>query len=152
MTVPGGNLLRLALTRIQPQAVEYRAFTGQTTTADMRQVSAYAQPVTLYGSFQPVSRGAMAVQGLDMTLDYALFYASQRFLQPGRDTSGDVLDYDGRRWQSVDKDNEWFAQDGWDALLLVSTGPLPEVVYLLSPVTGDRLLSPVTGANLTRVS
>lgn len=125
MTVPGGNLLRQALRVIQPQAVEYRAFAGQTTTLDMRQVSTYAEPVTLYGSFQPVSRNNMAVQGLDMSKDYAVFYASQRFSAPGRDTSGDVLDYDGQRWQSVDKDNEWFAQDGWDALLLVSIGPTP---------------------------
>lgn len=125
MTVPGGNLLRLALTRIQPQAVEYRAFAGETTAPNLRQVSTYTEPVTLYGSFQPVSRSEMAVQGLDMTQDYATFYGLQRFLQPGRETSGDVLDYDGRRWQSVDKPGEWFAQDGWDALLVVSIGPIP---------------------------
>lgn len=125
MTVPGGNLLRLALTRIQPQAVEYSAFAGLTTTTDMRLVSSYAEPVTLYGSFQPVSRNNMASQGLDMTKDYAVFYASQRFSDPGRDTSGDVLDYDGRRWQSMGMNGEWFAQDGWDCLFVVAIGPTP---------------------------
>ncbi len=125
MSVPGGNLLRLALRTISPQAVEYHAFVGLVQTPDLIERPAYAEPVTLYGSFQPVSRKTMADQGLDMTKRYGVFYASARFADPGRDTSGDVFDYDDRRWQSEGMDGDWFAQDGWDAVLLVEIGPVP---------------------------
>ncbi len=125
MIGPGSNLLAAALTVIPAQAATYRRWAGSTTNAAGRTAATYDAPVTLYGSMQPVPATRMAMLGLDMTKAYSVFYASRRFLEPGRDDcAGDLLDYDGRRWQSVSKTG-WFAVDGWDALLTVDVGPTP---------------------------
>lgn len=119
---PGSNLLAEALTLIAPQAVTYRAYTAQTTNEAGEKTATYANPVTRYGSFQPVSRTVMALQGLDMDKRYALFYVSSNIRNPGRDGSGDLFGFNGRAWQAMGG-ADWFAIDGWDATLLVDVGP-----------------------------
>lgn len=122
--IPGSNLLAAALRVISPQAVTYRASTSRTTDASGRQVSTYAAPVTVYGSFQALNTGLVTQYGLDMNKRYATFYASVRFQEPTRDKAPDAFDFDGRRWIAV-TDVEWFGIDGWDSVLLVDSGPTP---------------------------
>lgn len=119
---PGSNLLAEALTLIAPQAVGFRAYVGQTTNAAGEKTATYETPVTLWGSFQPVSRTVMALQGLDMDKRYAVFYASTPVLNPGREGAGDLFSFDGRAWQAMGG-TAWYAIDGWDATLLVDVGP-----------------------------
>lgn len=119
--IPGSDLLATALSVITPQEVTYRAFLGQTTDAAGLKSALYAEPVTLWGSFQPVSRSTMALQGLEMDKRYAVFYASQTFREPGRDGAGDHFAFGGRRWQAMGG-TDWFAVDGWDATLVVDVG------------------------------
>lgn len=124
MSTPGSNLLAAALTVIAPQAVVWRAATGRTTDAAGRQSTVYADPVTVYGSFQAVNTALLTQYGLDMNKRYATFYASARFNEPGRDQSPDAFDFDGRRWVAV-TGVDWFAIDGWDSVLVVDSGPIP---------------------------
>jgi len=121
MGVPGSNLLAAALTVIQPQGLQYRRYKDQGTDAAGVKTATYDAPVTLYGSFQPVSRNTMAIQGLEMDKRYALFYASQSFKEPGRDGAGDLFSYGGRQWQAMGG-SDWYFVDGWDAALLVDVG------------------------------
>lgn len=124
MSVPGSNLLALAMTAIAPQPVVWRASTGRTTDASGRMVSTFAAPVTLYGSFQAVNTNLITQYGLDMNQRYAVFYASARFKEPNRDTAPDVFDFDGRRWVMV-TGVDWFGIDSWDSVLVVDSGPTP---------------------------
>lgn len=119
---PGSNLLAEALTLIEPQSVQFRAYTGQTTNEAGEKTATYDTPVTLWGSFQPVSRTVMALQGLDMDKRYAVFYVSLRTIDPGREGAGDLFGFDGRAWQAMGG-TDWYAIDGWDATLLVDVGP-----------------------------
>lgn len=121
MTVPGSNLLAQALTLITPQAVSYKRYLGETTSAAGIKTASYANPVTLYGSFQPADRAAMAVMGLDMNKRYAVFYARQSFREPGRDGAGDHFAFNGRLWQDMGG-ADWFPVDGWASALLVDVG------------------------------
>lgn len=124
MSVPGSNLLALALTAIAPQPVQFRAYTGKTTRADGQQVNAYAAPVTLYGSWQAVTSQDKALYGLTLSSDYAVFYASTPMQNAVRDEAPDQFTYAGRRWSVIARTG-WFAMDGWDSVLVIDIGPEP---------------------------
>jgi len=124
VSTPGSNLLAMALTVQGQQAVVYRRATARTTDAAGRLVTTYAAPVTIYGSFQAVNTSLLTQYGLDLNKRYSTFYASSRFNEPGRDQAPDAFDYDGRRWIAV-TGVDWFAQDGWDSVLVVDSGPTP---------------------------
>lgn len=119
---PGSNLLAEALTVIEPQKVGYRRFIRQAPDVAGVMVTEYGPPRDLWGSFQPVSKSTMVLQGLEMDKRYALFYASQTFREPGRDGAGDQFTFGGRRWTAMGG-TDWYAVDGWDAALLVDIGP-----------------------------
>lgn len=121
---PGSNLLAQALRVIAPQAVVFRAYQGKATRADGVQITSYAAAVTLYGSFQAVSSKDVVAYGMDISKDYAVFYASQPFQNAARDEAPDAFTFNGRRWTVVGRTG-WFAIDGWDAVLLIDTGPEP---------------------------
>jgi len=124
MSTPGSNLLALALTVQGQQPVVWRRCTGRTTDAAGRQISVYAAPVTVYGSFQAVNTNMLSQYGLDMNKRYSTFFASSRFNEPDRDQAPDAFDYGGRRWVAV-TGVDWFTQDGWDSVLVVDSGPTP---------------------------
>lgn len=121
--IPGSNILRMALGAIAAQAVPYRRYTGTTTRADGIQVPTFAAPVTLYGSWQPVSADQLVRWGLDPAKKMAIFYVSAPLNEPGRDISGDRADYAGSEWEARDADGEWFPQDGWTGMLFQRIGP-----------------------------
>lgn len=118
MTFPGGNILNIAMRLIAPQSVEWRRFLGITTNAAGIDVPTWQAPVTIYGSFQPVSATLMQQLGLDMTKSYATFFASQPMQDVDRDRTGDRLTYNGKTWQ-IESKTEWFPQDGWEYILCV---------------------------------
>lgn len=121
---PGSNLLAAALSVIAPSAVVWRAYTGKTTRADGVQVTTYAAPVTLYGSWQAVPSRDVAAYGLDMSKDYAVFYASTPFQNAARDEAPDAFTFTDRRWTVIGRTG-WFTVDGWDSVLVIDTGPEP---------------------------
>jgi hypothetical protein len=120
--IPGSNLLRMALSVQGVQWVLWSQDLGRAINAAGKQVTNYAFPVAVPGSFQPMGRSRQQIQGWDMAKSYATFYASQPMKPVERGLSGDVFAYGGSLWQAVG-DVDWFNQDGWDAITLVRTGP-----------------------------
>jgi hypothetical protein len=118
MTVPGSNLLNMAMGLIGAQAVGWRKYLGKVTNAAGFDVITWAEAVTVYGSFQPVSDAMVQQLGLDMTKNYATFFASENFGEVDRDKTGDRLVYAGKTYQ-IESKTPWHSQDGWDYVLCV---------------------------------
>lgn len=118
MTVPGSNLLNMALGLIGPQSVQWLRFQGITQNAAGFDVPTWQAPVEVLGSFQPVQASLLQQLGLDWTKNYATFFASYDVTDVDRDKTGDRLIYAGRTYQ-VESKNPWFAQDGWENVLAV---------------------------------
>lgn len=116
--IPGSNLLNMALGLISGQAVGWRRYLGKSPNAAGIMVVTWATPVTITGSFQPIDGKLLQQYGLDLTKDYATFYASQEFTDPERDKTGDRLEYGGQTWQ-VEGKCPWYLQDGWSRVLCV---------------------------------
>ena len=122
MIVPGSNLLGLAMMVVAPQLPTFFACTGATTTVAGERAPTYAAGVPLAGSFQPLSRARVSLQGLDFEKNWATFFVSAPLRATTRLQPPDQLEYGGRRWE-VTGGADWLAQDGWTAPLLVDVGP-----------------------------
>jgi hypothetical protein len=118
MTLPGCNLLGMALRVIGQQTFQYYAFVSRATNDIGIDVPTYAAPVPLTGSVQPVPRNLYQVYGLQLDKYYATFFVSQNVLDVTRDVSGDQIGFNGQTFQ-VEQKTDWFAQDGWDSFLAV---------------------------------
>ena len=124
MTVPGSNLLNRAMGLIGVQAVGWRKYAGKVTNAAGFDVVTWAAAVTVKGSFQPVSAAMVQQLGLDMTKNYATFFASDQFGDPDRDKTGDRLIYAGKTYQ-IESKTPWYAQDSWEYVLCVEVTNAP---------------------------
>lgn len=122
MTVPGMNVLGLALTVLAPQAANYYAWTGLTVNSVGKEVPAFAPVTTRRGSFQPVARSRLQTMGLDMSQSYATFFGPGSVRTLERDGAPDEFGYAGRRYKALDV-ADWLAQDGWTAAVCVDIGP-----------------------------
>lgn len=118
VSIFGTNLLNVAAGLIGVQVVAWRRFTGRAPNAAGIQVDTYAASVDVEGSFQPVPATLLQQLGLDMTKNYATFYASRDFGDPDRDKAGDLLTYAGLTYKVISK-NPWYAQDGWESVMCV---------------------------------
>src|SRR5580692_4896145 len=101
MGVPGINLLNMALTIIAKQTLSYYQFVSRAPNAVGQDLTVYADPVNLVGSWQPVPRHLYDIYGLDLQKDYFTFYSSNNILDIQRDISGDQLIFMGKRYQVV---------------------------------------------------
>lgn len=122
MTGPGTNLLALALTAIPAQVVRYFAYTGKTTGPSGKDTLAYAAPVTLRGSLQPLSRDRMERMGLEMDKSYVTIFAPGSFKTTARNGAPDRFGYMGRRYEATAV-ADWLTQDGWSGVVAVDVGP-----------------------------
>ncbi len=120
--IPGSNLLNMAFQLIAKQTVTYYAFLGRVENDVGQDVTEYAAPAILRGSFQPVPRALYELYGLDLQKTYYTFYVSYDLLDIDRDVSGDQIAFGSRRFQCV-SDVDWFEVDGWKAVLCVYIGP-----------------------------
>ena len=118
MSVPGSNLLNQALTVIAPQTVQYQRFVSRDTNQIGYDVSVFADPVPVRGSFQPVPRSRYEFQGLDFSKSYWVLFAPLGMIGVDRDVSGDQLTFQGRRYQ-VESITAWHGVDGWSEALCV---------------------------------
>lgn len=121
MSIPGSNLLNMAFTLIARQTVSYYQYQSRASNAVGQDITTYAAPVSLSGSFQAVPRKLYELYGLDLQKSYYTFYASSNLLDVARDVSGDQIVYNSRRYQ-IESDNDWFAIDGWKGVLCVDIG------------------------------
>lgn len=124
MIVPGSNLLRIAGKMIRFQRVQWRAWTGRTENHLGQWVSEYGPPVTIRGSWQPVSRERFARQGLEFARKYVNFYTSHPVRGVETNRGADLLDYRGWRYEVVNVE-PWGAEDGWSHILAVRVGEIP---------------------------
>lgn len=120
--VPGCNLLNMALTIIAQQTLAYYQFVSRAPNAVGQDVTVYATPINLVGSWQPVPRALYEIYGLDLQKDYFTFYSSNNILDIQRDISGDQVVFMGKRYQ-VESSNDWYQLDGWKGMLCVDLGP-----------------------------
>ena len=118
MTFPGGDILNAAMSLVGAQTVAWSKFLGMATNAAGVDVASFSPAVNVIGSFQPVSATLVQQLGLDMTKNYATFFASREFGDPDRNKAGDRLSYAGKVWQ-VESKTPWNPQDGWEYVLCV---------------------------------
>lgn len=119
--IPGQNILNMALTVIWRQTLMYYQYVSRSLNSVGQDVTVYASPVELVGSWQPVPRKLYVIYGLDLQKDYFTFYTSNNLLDITRDVSGDQISFMGRRYQ-VESDNDWYQLDGWKGVLCVDLG------------------------------
>lgn len=134
--IPGSNLLALALTVIAPQDFTYFVNTGRDTNSIGLDITTYAAPVPMTGSVQPIPRSLYMNYGLDFQKNYNVFFIQQNVLDIARDISGDRIIFDGKTFQVLSK-TDWFAQDGWDAVLTVQVQNVPVPTGLTPPDNGN---------------
>jgi len=116
--VPGSNLLSVAMRVISPQAMQWRAFTGRTKNVRASYVDGYAPAVDVFGSAQPVARVLYQQLGLDLSKNYWTLWVQPDIRVLDRDTTGDLVLYDGRTLK-CESDTNWRAADGWRKILAI---------------------------------
>lgn len=118
------NVLQAALSLIPPVTVTWSQATGRTQNAIGQWVTAYAAPVELRVSFQPIEKAKYEALGLDLNKHYFVLYGSNPITAVERDTAGDLVDYNGRRYQAEDA-IDWYAYNGWRGVVFVDVGATP---------------------------
>jgi len=121
MSIPGSNLLNMALTVIQQQTVQYYQYSTRSLNVIGQDVTVYLDVVNIVGSWQPVPRNLYQSYGLDLQKEYFTFYTSNNILDIKRDVSGDQMVVNGSRYQ-CQSNVEWYNLDGWNAVLCVFIG------------------------------
>lgn len=120
MRIP--NLLNKALRLIPSQSVQWYQFVSSTTGGNGLDVSTFAVPVTVTGSFQPVPRNMYEQLGLELNKDYCNFFTSAAFGDLTRDIAGDEFVFAGDRYK-VMSNTEWQPVNGWQSSMAVKTTP-----------------------------
>jgi hypothetical protein len=124
--IPGINLLNMALSIIGTQTVSYYQATGRTVNSVTKQyVTTYGSPITLEGSFQPVTRNLQQIYGLDLNKVYVIFYVSQELIDVQRNVSSDKVVFGAQTYICVQADGPWFKIDGWVGMLMVLNSGAP---------------------------
>ena len=88
--IPGGNILNIALSVINPQGVYWYSSNGSVLNDIGQNVTTYLSPVIINGSFQPLSKQVIFTLGLDVKKSYYKFYSSHDFKDLDRDRSPDL--------------------------------------------------------------
>ena len=133
--IPGQNILAQALTLIAAQSFQYYAFANRSLQPNGQYLPNYAAPLSLFGSVQPVPRYLYEEYGLEFQRNYNIFYVEQNVIDVDRDVSGDLMNFGGNSYQCLSKTN-WFAQDGWDAILCVQIPTVPLITSFSPPLNG----------------
>ncbi len=146
--IPGSNNLAAALSVLGKTPVSYFQYSGRVTNAGGVMLTNYLAPVVIaQGSVQPVKRDKYEALGLDFAKRYIRWFVSTGVLtfvsnngaltfisnngpivfagsnasDLARDSSGDVIETVGRRWQLVGAD-DWSGIDGWKSLTGIDIG------------------------------
>jgi hypothetical protein len=124
MSVPGSNLLLMALTVLGSTPVDYLKYSARVANAGGVYLTTYLAPVTIVeGSVQAVDRSKYVQYGLDFEKNYVSWFVPEvDAIDLARDVSGDAIEVLGRRWQLMGS-TDWFQVDGWKSLMGVDIGP-----------------------------
>jgi len=153
---PGSNILNRALRLISPQAFSYFANTGRIKQPNGQFVPAFAPPLALSGSVQPVPRNLYEQYGLDFQKNYVTVFVSKNILDLDRNVSGDLIVFSTKTFQCESK-TDWFMQDGWDSILCVQIPNAPLITQIIPPdngdyITADNLDFTITYSSVVNVS
>ena len=137
MSVYDSNLLEDALSIIGYQTVSYYSFAGRTTNSIGLDVASYAPVISISGSVQAVPRHIYEKMGLDFQANYVTLFLSKNSVDIQRDVSGDLFDYNGKRFQVLSK-TDWFGQNDWVSLLAVQISQVIEndELFIVQPEDG----------------
>ena len=124
MNIPSSNLLSMALTVIQPTTFKLFAFIDRDRSAKGQFVSNFAEGIDVLGSIQAVPRSRYQNLGLDFNKNYIQIYTSSNVIDLRRDSSGDQIEWNGRRYE-ISSNNDWHAIDGWMGVLAIDIGAIP---------------------------
>lgn len=123
--IPGINLLNIALGVVGSQEVTYYRDMGASETLANGVVRPkYEKGVPVpRGSVQAVPREVVDRRGLDTSADHVEWFVPRTIVGPGREKSGDEIEWDNRRWKLVGSYENWSAQDGWCSALFKEIKP-----------------------------
>lgn len=133
--IPGfNNLASIALPYVGMQTVQYYAALGRTLDALGNWQTAYDAPVARQGNVQAIPRNKYEALGLDFQKHYIDFYTLGNMQDTGRDTSVDVVEFAGRRYNCLSA-TAWSDMDGWTHMMCVDIGPTVRMVTVTGTVT-----------------
>ena len=118
MNVPGGNLLKQAFKLIKKEPFDYYQFKERTKNKARQYIATYEDVVVYNGSIQAIPRRLYQSSGLDYKKNYIMVYSEDMVSGPERDTSGDQIEWNGKRFQALDE-NDWIPIDGWQGAMFV---------------------------------
>ena len=118
------NVLRTSQTVIRTQTFIVRRFTGRTRNAIGNYVAEYADPVTVEGSVQPISRNLYKKMGLDFEKSYISILAVEEITDLARDRSGDQIIIDGQLFETIGQ-TDWQRSADWQRVVCVRVGVAP---------------------------
>lgn len=121
MSVPGCNVLGMALTLIKPQSVRWYRFAANTLDAAGIRVPTYNDGGDISGSWQSVPRQLFEKLGLNFEKSYRVFYTAADILDIRRAVAPDLINAFGRQY-SAEYSTPWVNQDGWNEVVLVDVG------------------------------
>lgn len=128
MSIPGSNLLAMALSVINPAPVIYYKYIGKQTNVLGFNVSQYAPPITIQGSLQPVPRAIYQTLGLNFEKSYFTFYTTTDVLDLTRNLNGDQLIINGLQYH-CESSNDWYNIDGWVGVMCILVGNFDESTF-----------------------
>lgn len=130
MSIPGSDILLDALTVIASQYVTYYKAVNRDLNPVGQDVTFYAPPATIFGSFQPVPRSMYTAYGLDFNKTYYTFYTPMDLMDIQRNVSNDKIVFNGKTFQ-CEASNDWFAIDGWVGMLccLSTSSPPGRLIF-----------------------
>jgi hypothetical protein len=114
----GGNILNLALSRIGTDTITYYQYVSRVNNASGIKVASYAAPVPMQGSMQAVPHTMLAMLGLDLGRDYAMFYTQSTVNDLERNSAPDQYSYGGHRYEVV-SNTDWNMPQGFTGVLAV---------------------------------
>lgn len=123
--IPGANLLGMALSVIQPQALQHRAFVSREENSAGDSEAIFAAPASIDGSMQPVERKLYQQLGLNLSKNYSTLYVFGTVQPTARDRDGDLILYAGKTWQ-CESERDWSACGEYRKILCVETTEAPE--------------------------
>lgn len=111
--IPGSNLLKQALRVIGRQTAQWYSPSGRVLNGIGLYVTTFADPVPVYGSFQPIPRNLFEQMGLEFDKDYVTFYVVNLVQDVARDKAPDEFVFAGNRYRVMTA-SDWNLVDGWN--------------------------------------
>ncbi len=118
MQIPGSNLFSFAQQVFGDTDLVWLQANGRTLNAVGQFITTYNEPIIIEGgNWQPVSRMLYEKYGLDQSKDYYVYYVPVELIDVQRDRADDLLVLGSQTFQCEAADPDWFAIDGWMAML-----------------------------------